>query len=250
MSDVAHQLSPRRQRTREKRLDAIIAAALEIVEAASLDALTMSRLAHAVDLTPGALYRYFASKDALVAALEARTIGRIGALLESQRAQWLVHLPAEPQLASLAELVATAGFYTDLVEREPRTFRLVAATLGDPRPLVDDANAGAVVAPLRELIVRVSALFLAAEERGALAPGTPPLRTIVFWTSLHGLVSTKKLDRLTEGAGWFAVDRLADELTRSLLIGWGATPAMVAAALAWQRDRLAHHPTHWEIPSS
>lgn len=250
MPDVARELSPRRRRTREKRLDAIVAAALEIVEAGSLDALTMSRLAEAVDLTPGALYRYFPSKDALVAALEARTIGRIAALLEGQRAQWLDHLPPDPKLESLCELVATAGFYIDLAEREPRTFRLVAATLGDPRPLVDDASASVVVAPLRDVIVRVSALFQTAEQRGALTPGTPPLRTIVFWTSLHGVVSTKKLDRLTEGAGWFAVDRLAGELTRALLSGWGASPALVEAAHAWQRDRVTHHPPHWEIHES
>src|SRR5690606_20638590 len=131
-------------------------------------------------------------------------------------------------------------------QRDPRAFRLVAATLGDPRPLVDDGHAALVAEPLRALILEVSQLFRAAETCGAMSSGSPPLRTIVFWTSLHGVVATAKLDRLSDGDGWFAPSRLALELTTTLLVGWGADPEAVRQAQAWQDNRLQQHATVWE----
>ncbi len=242
-------LSPRRQRTRERRLEAIVAAALDLVGSEGLEALTMARVAAAVDLTPGALYRYFSSKDMLLATLHARTIERIGRLFEAQRTQWLAHLPGSRDgSAALCELIATAGFYLELAEQEPRAFRLVAGTLGDPRPLVRDEHTGLVATPLRELIVRVSQLFAAAASNGMLDKGSAPLRTIVLWTSLHGVLSAAKLDRLTDDDGWFAPARLAKELTTSLFVGWGADRKAVELAQAWQHQRLADHPTDWNTP--
>ena len=47
----------------------ILAAALKIVGSEGVEALSMRSLAEAVELTPGALYRYFASKDEVVEAV-------------------------------------------------------------------------------------------------------------------------------------------------------------------------------------
>lgn len=47
----------------------IVAAALKIVGSEGLEALSMRSLADAVELTPGALYRYFANKDQVVEAV-------------------------------------------------------------------------------------------------------------------------------------------------------------------------------------
>ena len=238
MSTPSPQLSPRRRRTRARRLDAIVQAALDIVEDDSLDALTMSRLAEAVDLTPGALYRYFKSKDDLIAALQAHAVERIGRLFRERREAWRSALPEAPAIASLAEIVATGRFYLGLAESEPRAFRLIAATLGDLRPLVDDDAAGPVAEALGALLMEVSSLFVHAEQSGALSacddPRTAGRRTILYWTSLHGIISIRKLDRLPAGAGWFSAEPLGDELTRTLLIGWGARPEHVTAASAWQ----------------
>lgn len=231
-----------------------MSAALDIVGTESLDALTMARVAEAVELTAGALYRYFDGKDALVAAMQARTIARIQQLFESQRETWLPYLPPTPPVAALAELAAAADFYLELARHEPRTFRLIAATFGDPRPLVADAHAQRVIEPLTELLERVSRLFAAAASVGALEPGSAALRTIVFWTALHGVVSSSKLDRLA-GAGWFEGARLAAELTRSLLRGWGAAPELVELAMfwlssTWPTHKNAQHPTPWEVQTS
>lgn len=47
----------------------IVAAALNIVGSAGFEALSMRSLADAVELTPGALYRYFANKDQVIEAV-------------------------------------------------------------------------------------------------------------------------------------------------------------------------------------
>ncbi len=47
----------------------ILAAALKIVGSEGVEALSMRSLADAVELTPGALYRYFASKDEVMEAV-------------------------------------------------------------------------------------------------------------------------------------------------------------------------------------
>lgn len=49
----------------------IVAAALKIVGSEGFEALSMRSLADAVELTPGALYRYFASKDEVMEAVFA-----------------------------------------------------------------------------------------------------------------------------------------------------------------------------------
>ena len=59
-----------RARRRDANLARILDAAMELVAGGGLEALSMGRLAAAVDYTPGALYRYFPSKDALLARFD------------------------------------------------------------------------------------------------------------------------------------------------------------------------------------
>jgi AcrR family transcriptional regulator len=230
-------LTPRRQRARDRRYERIVSTALAIVAEESLEALTMARLASELDVSAAALYRYFASKDELVVALQARTIARIGAGFASARARWSRDLPSAPRVSALCELVAIARFYLALAESDPRSFRLLATMLGDPRPLVEDVQAKRVVGPMSALIVSVSELFRAAAACGALARGNAVERTILLWIALHGVAISAKFDRLAQGEGWFDATSLSRELTRALLTGWGASQSTLKAARAWHDRR-------------
>src|SRR5687767_2162143 len=64
-------------RNRQRRAEAFLAAGLRIVTGEGLHALTMARLADELDTAVGAVYRYYASKDELVAAIQAHAIGRL-----------------------------------------------------------------------------------------------------------------------------------------------------------------------------
>ena len=68
-------------RRRARTLTALLDEALRIVEEHGLDGLTMAALAERMDYTTPALYRYFASKGALVAELNRRVLSDVrGAL--------------------------------------------------------------------------------------------------------------------------------------------------------------------------
>src|SRR5262245_30787011 len=64
-------------RNRRRRTDAFLAAGLHIVTEEGIEALTMARLAAELDTAPGAVYRYFDSKQDLMAAIEATAIGAL-----------------------------------------------------------------------------------------------------------------------------------------------------------------------------
>jgi AcrR family transcriptional regulator len=239
--NVLHQsdgeLSPRRQRSRERRTERIVSAAMELVATEAFDALTMTRLAGVLDLSVGALYRYFPSKDALVVELQARAIRTI--LSELQDAQQSWQLP-RGGAGSCAAILGMAAFYLDLPRSEPRLYRLVAATLADPRQLVDDAEAARIVPEFATLLAEVARAFASAQDAGVLDEGKPLERTVVLWSALHGVTLVDKLGRLVpdDPAGfatreWFAARRLGLELSCTLLRGWGAKRTDVTRARAW-----------------
>jgi AcrR family transcriptional regulator len=239
---VVQDLSPRRRRARQRRLDAILDAAMAVVSRDGFDALTMTRLAAELDLSVGALYRYFPSKDALVVELQAIAIERIHSMLGSERAAWRRRLMDDAQNAALSELCGAAAFYRELAQQQPRIFRLLSFTLADPRTLVEDEQAARMAPAFLALLTEVSDMFRGAAALGALQPGDALERTVLFWSSLHGVMLVSKLQRLAPPSssseradGLFDVTRLTNEMTAALLRGWGADAERVERALDWVR---------------
>jgi AcrR family transcriptional regulator len=74
MVHSATRLPGRRERKRQARIDGILSTAMGLVMQEGLEACTIHRLAKELDLAVGALYRYFPSKGAIIAALELRVI--------------------------------------------------------------------------------------------------------------------------------------------------------------------------------
>ncbi len=219
-------------------MDAILDAAMGIVAAEGFDALTVTRLADALDLTAGALYRYFTSKDEIVAALQARGLAAIRQRFVEQQAGWT--LPRAATQAALCRLVASARFYLALGHEEPLLSRWIGVSLAEGRQL-EEGVAKATVAPeLGALLSSAAGMFAQAAEVGALAPGHALERTVIFWSALQGVAASAKLARLVPdaAAGWYTPGRLGGALTRSLLCGWGADPKEVDRAARWL-DR--HH---------
>ena len=95
--------------------DRILAAALEIADREGLDALSMRRLAQALDVWPMSVYRYFQDKDALLDAMAAGAAGRTRAL--SPGDSWQEQIRA--LLSGAQEALAGAA---GLGNRLPRAF--------------------------------------------------------------------------------------------------------------------------------
>src|SRR5436853_399827 len=70
--------TPRRLRRREASVERVVETSMKILTEEGLGALTMHRLAEALDYTVGAVYRYFPSKESLLAELERRVVVSFG----------------------------------------------------------------------------------------------------------------------------------------------------------------------------
>ena len=154
-----------RARRREANLERILDTALELVGRDGLAGLHMAKLADAVDYTPGALYRYVDSKDALVAHLVTRTL----AALQTTLATAVDSLPA--RTSPLARVIALVLAYRRFVTAEPHQFGLLATAMAEPRILVGDANHTAATARTRAAAALPAS---AAQRSSALPPSEMP----------------------------------------------------------------------------
>jgi AcrR family transcriptional regulator len=214
-----------RERRHDQNLQRIGDAALRMVESGGLEALSMNQLAEAVDYTPGALYRYFASKDALLSSLVARVLGEI----REHLAEVLARLP--PRAAPLARVLVLIRAYAGFAERRPERYGLVAVTLADPRVLLRQADdAAPVVRAVMAAMQPLAGALAEAAAEGQLAPGDVAERTVTSFALAQGLLQMRKQARHAPAV--LDIERLLTQGLRALLVGWGAKPRSVDAALA------------------
>lgn len=207
---------------REKATERILDTAEAILGAEGTAALTMQRLASELGYTVGATYRYFESKEAIVAALQRRMF----ASLASDMTTMLDASVADP----LVRVAVVARIYTTLALRRPLHGRLLTRMMGDPENLVDAANA----APNTRIALEIGAAGVrelgAARVAGALSAGDDIERGLVLWAALTGITQTRKLERWQVPG--LSTDVLADHLVGTLLVGWGADATKTKHAVA------------------
>ena len=211
--------SPRRARKFAAKREAVLDAAMAIVIANGLEGLTLNKVARRLDVAVGGLYRYFPSKEDLIAGLQARAVARFGARLEA-------HVPvrahASGPVVSLRHALAPFYFYARNAHDDPDEHRLMDVMLSSLDPSLRDDAAQEVEGVLGPILVRAQAGLDAAAEAGALAPGDGRMRTLLLWSGTHGLGHLRSRDRLEAPEHRSAA--LLDALFESLLIGFGAEP--------------------------
>ena len=214
-----------RARRHDANLLRILDAAMDMVASGGLEALSMAKLAETVDYTPGALYRYFGSKDALLSKLVARILEDVRAALDGALA--LLPSSASP----LTRVFALVQGYRAFAQREPHRFGFLAMTLAEPRVLLEKPEDAEPV--MHVMLAALQPLAGALAEAAAddqLDGGDFTERTICLFAMLQGLFQLQKQARYAPGV--LDVDRLTVNGTRSLLLGWGAKPRTVEAAIA------------------
>lgn len=214
---------------RELRTEAILERAMELLEADGLDGLTLQRVAERLGLVTTAIYRYFPSKDALMAALQRRAVRVISAHFQAELAELAEPLSrTTPPTAGLATLLVVAELYLALPRTHPEEWRFVARLLGDPKQLLSDDEA-ARTAPLLEGFLRnMATVFALAQETEALSAGDPNERVFAYWAALHGAHCMDKVHRVAPHTP--GVDAIGRLTIHALLASWGATPARLTAA--------------------
>ncbi len=222
---------PRRtvEERREERIGQILDRAMEIIENEGEGALTLQRLAGSLGMVTTALYRYFSSKDALMAALQRRAIGVVQKHFQARMGAVAGGLSTTaPPTAAIVMLLSIADLYLELPRTHPDSFRFIAVLLGDPRPLLSDEEATRT-APLLEGFLRdMAALFEQAAHVGALARGSASARVIAYWSALHGAHAMEKARRISSDVP--SVLEIGRFTARSLLQSWGCTPRRLGAA--------------------
>lgn len=213
-----------RARRHEANVERILEAATTLVGEGGLAALSMARLADAVDFTPGALYRYYGSKDALLAAMVGRHLDEARGFLAAAEAT----LPRGT--GPLARLAALVAGYRAFARERPQAFGLIALTIADPKVLLAQPEDAAPVTEraLAALEPLAAALGEAAAAR-QLSPGDVFARTLTLFALLQGLLPMQKLSRFAPEA--LSLERLVPAALRALLLGWGASARAVDAAL-------------------
>lgn len=228
VNEMATAPSPRVRRKRQARKERILGVALELLAAEGLERLTVVRLAEALDYTAGALYRYFPSKDALLAALQRHAVAELGrelALAVGRTSELETELPP-----SLVQLIALGDAYVELFDSKQGEVRLINFLLADPRTLIGDDEASRTAPLLGNLFAGVDALFEAAAAAGVLRPGRARDRTVTLWSTLQGASQLDKMRRFDPQS--FDPARIGREIYRTLLCGWGANPEAVDRAAA------------------
>ena len=195
----------RRERLRARTLEEITEHALAIVDAAGSDAVTLSAIANAMGMSAPGLYRYFASRDAL--------LDRLMRLVHEQLAEALEReADVASQLSPEKRLRALVSAYRGWALRYPRRFGMV---FGEPTARFNDAEIGEDLAMagvaanrgMKVLITVLTGLHGSATvdtssvrlDRGlqkwwrvqgeeTVSAGVLPL-AVLTWTRLHGIVS-------------------------------------------------------------
>ena len=215
-----------RERRHEDNLRRILDAAMRTVVEGGFEALSINKLAAEVDYTPGALYRYFGSKDALLSKLVERVLMDVRGYLDRAEAR----LPSMPPKARpLARVLVLVLAYRAFARREPQRFGLLAVTMADPRVLLrDPSDAEPLVAVMLSLLTSLASALAAASEAGQLDEGVVTPRALAIFALVQGASQMDKQAR--RAPGMLDVDRLVTEGTRALLVGFGAKPKAVDAA--------------------
>ncbi|MBX3249570.1 MAG: TetR/AcrR family transcriptional regulator [Myxococcales bacterium] len=220
----------RRDARRQEISERILDAAMRLVAEEGYEAFTIARLAGELGYAVGALYRYFKGKDAILAALELRVVEQLGADLgvASERLNADAADLTDGERALLHAMVM-AGAYESMGVRRPTHARLLATSLGDPRELLADAAlAAGILPPLAAILGQLAGCLQTAAEAGSLRAGNAAERALLLWSSTQGVLTLRKLGRLSED---FAAPALYHHLLESLFVGWGANAETVSSRI-------------------
>ena len=212
------------------RREAILEATRALIEEQGIEALTIKAVAERVDCAVGTLYTSFASKGALVAALQVEAITRLGAAYAAAAEGLeddLAVAGLDVDTAALARVVAF-GRSTIAVGRVlPEEYRLQQRLLNTPSGY-DDEDLARVTSVAFEVLARPERLLREAAVLGVVDEGDAFDRTVTLVAAINGVLTLAAIE--WPGADSFEPAALADRLHLDLLRGWGADPAVLAVA--------------------
>jgi AcrR family transcriptional regulator len=156
----AQRAAPRRERARAATIEEIKQTALALMREHGTTAVRFADIARAMEMTPPALYRYFADRDELLSALIADAYEALGTCVAEAREK----VPPDDIAAAW---VAAGQAYRQWAHRDPQRFALI---LGLPLPEYAAPVDGATSEAAGRAMSQLSSLFTEALQRGLLRP--------------------------------------------------------------------------------
>lgn len=199
-------------RRRVRNRQAILDAALALIEVSGIDGWSMRELAERVDYTPGALYRYFDGKAALLAALTDESMDGLRTHLAK----------CESVDGEVDHLVALGLAYIAYAAARPTLFRLGLVEMPSRRTTVgQEPGSGSPYAILLGAV-------RSALTTGALTEtdrfGAEEI-AYTIWATVHGMAVLEQTHLRGFDADFPTVHR---EALRRLLVGLAADPPRAA----------------------
>jgi AcrR family transcriptional regulator len=168
------------RRTRRKQIlrQKILDASREILLSQGFAALTMRRVAEAIDYSPAAIYLHFQSREQIAQELCFAGLRQLYERLQNVTAK-------DPT----TRLSGYARAYLEYAQSDPETYRLIF--MADPQlskaVFADRDSGGAGEAALGLIVTAFTEL-----QTGSKKPGAKPIELAeLFWAGLHGLASLR-----------------------------------------------------------
>jgi AcrR family transcriptional regulator len=220
----------RREQFLSVRRGEYLDAALRIVTTEGQRALTMQRVADELECAIGTIYRYFPSKDALLAEIQRAALETLLAsfsLGQSQVEAFLASRSVDPSTAALTRVTAAARFWVWADETYPREMEFSRRLFTDPEIVVATEEAVRILPSAMQLLELGRQVLDAAVDVGALAPGNSIERAVVLISGLTGITLIAKFNRWGNG-GIFDGHRHATRHLTDTLVAWGGDPGRLA----------------------
>jgi AcrR family transcriptional regulator len=173
-------ISERRERQKAELRDTILAAARRIFAAEGAEALTMRRIAEAIEYSPGTLYLYFSSREEIAMQLVSEGFKKLLASVE----------PALAIDDPIERLRAIGRAYVAFGVSDPQTYKLIF--MQDPKYVYSVLAPGDAADPGRsgqQAFDVMASAIRAAVACGWFKPVDPLRAAEAFWAALHGVVS-------------------------------------------------------------
>ena len=182
--------------------NAVIAAGLRRVRQRGLEAVSGRELAGAAGVAPSAIYRHFADKDQLRAAISQAAREQLARSMVQPAARTLT------KARVAARFRAVGAAYIDFALSEPRLYAAAFAECAPPRE--DNPSAWGILAEALDDLVTT----------GAMPKGSRAGAEMVAWSAVHGIATLllSPLPATAPSDHKQIINQVLDGVTRSLQI--------------------------------
>ena len=201
---------------RKRKKSEICTAALQIIVERGLEGLSMHVLAKRQGVTVGALYRYFESKQLLMAELEFQCLHDICVKLEGV---YTTQTPGDSAshdgLLRLWEIVSA---YRSMLKDTPAYARLISGILAAPNAVVAESFRAEAVGQMFKVLDVPARIIEQLQTSNVLTNGNSRQRALTLWLTVQGIIQLEKMEPISNGL--IRVDDLLRESLTDAYLGW------------------------------